>query len=85
MFNTYCYCLTPKGREMTASTKGTLLVKCDRINDRIDEFTKHFLNLEQNKKSDTITKEYFMEFVLSMHVIVTSELNEKGVERKWKA
>lgn len=68
---------------MNANTKGALLVKSDRINERIDEFTKHFLSLERNKDSETITKEDFKEFVASMHVIVTTELNEKGVERKW--
>lgn len=70
---------------MNANVKGNLLVRCDRINDRIEEFTKHFLNLEQNKDSKTITKEDFKEYVKSLHVIVTTELNERGVERKWKA
>lgn len=72
-------------QKMNANVKGNLLVRCDRINDRIEEFTKHFLNLEQNKDSKTITKEDFKEYVKSLHVIVTTELNERGVERKWKA
>lgn len=68
---------------MNANTRGCLLVKSDRINDRIDDFAKHFLKLEHISDSETITKEDFAEFVASMHVIVTTELNEKGVQKKW--
>lgn len=68
---------------MNANTRGYLVVKCDRINERIKDYTKYFLNLEQNKDSKTITKEDFKEFVAGIRVIVTTELNNKGVERKW--
>lgn len=70
---------------MHANTKGTVLVKSDRINERIDTFANYFLSMEQNKDKDVISKEDFKEFVASMHVIVTTELNEKGVERKWNS
>ena len=70
---------------MKANTLGTVLVKCDRINDRIDKFCDYFLNLEKHKESDYISKEDFKDFVASMHLIVTTELNDKGVEKQWKA
>ena len=69
---------------MNANVEGATLVKSDRINERIKDYTKYFLNLEHNKESETITKEDFKEFVAGIHVIVTTELNNKGVERKWK-
>jgi len=69
---------------MNANVEGATLVKSDRINERIKDYTKYFLSLEQNKESETITKEDFKEFVAGIHVIVTTELNNKGVERKWK-
>lgn len=69
---------------MKANAKGAVLIKCDRINERIDKFYEYFLNLEKIKSKDTITKEDLKEFVASMHVIVTTELNEKGAERIWK-
>lgn len=69
---------------MRANTRGTVLVKCDRINDRIDEFVKYFLKLEKHKDLDVITKDDFKDFVASVHLIVTTELNDKGVERQWK-
>ena len=68
---------------MTANTRGTILVKCDRINDRIDNFSEFTLNLKSIKERGYITFEEFNEFVKSLHVIVTTELNEKGAERKW--
>ena len=67
---------------MNASIRGVVHVKADRINDRIDVFTEKFLNQEENQES--ISLENFKEFVKAMHIIVTTELNEKGVERKWK-
>lgn len=70
---------------MNANVQGTTLVKSDRINEHIKDFTKYFLNLERIRESETITKEDFKEFVAGIHVIVTTELNNKGVERKWKA
>lgn len=70
---------------MNANVEGATLVKSDRINERIKDYTKYFLNLEQNKDSETITKDDFKEYVAGIHVIVTTELNNKGVERKWKA
>lgn len=69
---------------MNINTKGTLLTKADRINARIDEFEHYFLNLEVIKDNERIPKEQFKEFVKSIHLIVTTELNEKGVDRPWK-
>lgn len=66
---------------MKANTTGVLFVKADRVNERIDKFADYFLNLEENK--ETITPDNFKEFVKSIHLIITTELNEKGVERKW--
>ena len=68
---------------MNANTRGTILVKCDRINDRIDDFSEFTKNLKSIKERGYITFEDFDEFVKSVHVIVTTELNDKGVERKW--
>lgn len=68
---------------MNASINGILLTKSDRINARIDEFEHYFLNLDVVKDNSTISKEHFKEFVKSLHLIVTTELTEKGVERKW--
>lgn len=70
---------------MNANVEGATLVKSDRINEHIKDFTKYFLRLERIRESKTITKEDFKEFVAGIHVIVTTELNNKGVERKWKA
>lgn len=69
---------------MNANVEGILLVKSDRINERIKEYTNHFLNLEQVRENETISKDDFKEYVAGIHVIVTTELNSKGVERKWK-
>lgn len=69
---------------MTASTTGILLTKSDRINSRIDEFEKYFLKQVIAKENENISKEDFLDFVKSIHLIVTTELNQKGVERKWK-
>lgn len=69
---------------MTASTTGILLTKSDRINSRIDEFEKYFLKQVTAKENENISKEDFLDFVKSIHLIVTTELNQKGVERKWK-
>lgn len=68
---------------MRANTKGTILVKLDRCCERIDKFAECFLQQEQN--ANGISKENFKDFVKSVHLILTTELNEKGVERKWKA
>lgn len=66
---------------MNANTRGTIYVKQDRVNERIDKFADYFLKLEENK--ETISRDNFKEFVKSIHLIITTELNEKGVERKW--
>lgn len=68
---------------MNASIRGVMFVKADRINQRVDDIAKLFLNLGKNKKS--ISRDGFNDFVKSVHLIVDTELNEKGVERKWKA
>lgn len=69
---------------MNASIKGVIHVKADRINDRIDFFAKQFLREQKAKENKNISKEDFKDFIQTMHLIVNSELNEKGVERKWK-
>lgn len=67
---------------MNASIRGVMFAKADRINQRVDDIAKLFLNFEKNKKS--ISRDGFNDFVKSVHLIVGTELNEKGVERKWK-
>ena len=69
---------------MNANLRGTILTKCDRINDRIRDFSKYTLNLDKIKERGSITFDEFNDFVKSVHIIVTTELNDKGVERKWK-
>jgi len=68
---------------MNAGIKTAILTKADRVNARIDEFEHIFLNMDSIKDKDTISKQEFKEFVKSIHLIVTTELSEKGVERKW--
>lgn len=67
---------------MNANTKGVLYVKQDRINKRIDDFSKYFLKLQKHNDKK-ITFDDFNDFIKSIHLIVNTELNEKGVERKW--
>lgn len=67
---------------MNANTKGVLFVKADRINERIEAMSKMFLGFEKNKKN--VSREDFKDFIKTIHLIVDTELNEKGVERKWK-
>ena len=66
---------------MDANTKGNLFAKRDRIVDRIYDASKIFLN----QVGENITREEFKDFLISVRLIVNSELTEKGVERKWKA
>lgn len=68
---------------MNANTRGVLYVKQDRINKRIDDFSKYFLKLQKHNDKK-ITFDDFNDFIKSIHLIVNTELNEKGVERKWK-
>lgn len=67
---------------MNANLKGNILVRADRLNDRIDEFAHYFLNLEENEEQ--ISRKSFREFIKSLHLIVATELSAKGVERQWK-
>ena len=67
---------------MNANTKGVLFVKADRINERIDEMAKMLLGFEKNTKN--VSREDFKDFIKTIHLIVDTELNDKGVERKWK-
>lgn len=67
---------------MNANTKGVISVKSNRINERVDEFTERFLNQDENQES--ISRENFKSYVKGIHIIVSTELTEKGVERKWK-
>lgn len=66
---------------MNATTKGTLLVKLDRANERIDNMADMFLGFEKNKKN--ITRDDFQDFIRSVHLILNTEFNDKGVERTW--
>ena len=68
---------------MTANTKGTILVKSDRIVDRIRKYTEYTLKLEKVKEQGYIDKETFNEYVKSVELIVRTELTEKGATRKW--
>lgn len=69
---------------MNANTKGTLFVKADRINDRVDALSNIELNKMKEREEETISKGEFLEFVKGIHIIIDTELNKKGVERKWK-
>lgn len=68
---------------MNAGIQTALLTKADRINGRIDEMKKVFYNMEHIQKSKNISKKDFEDFMKTVRLIVTTELNEKGVERKW--
>ena len=64
---------------MNANSRGTMFVKGDRINLRVEDYAKMFLS------QDTITQQDFKDFVKGVHIIIDTELNDKGVERKWIA
>lgn len=65
---------------MNANTIGTLYVKANRIIERIDLCAgKHWARYNGN-----IDEKAYKELIKLMHIIVTTELNEKGVERKWR-
>lgn len=84
--NTNNHCANHEGGEkMNANTKGILLVKSDRINKRIDDYEQYFLNLEKIKDLNEIKKDDFDDFVKTVKLIVSNELNLKGAERTWKA
>lgn len=63
---------------MNAGIRGVMFVKADRINERVDKIAAMF-------KDETLTQEQFKDFIKSVHIIVDTELNEKGVKREWKA
>ena len=65
---------------MNANVKGTLFVKADRINERVDKVAACVFHEKQ-----AITEAEFKDFLKSVHLIVDTELNEKGVQRQWKA
>lgn len=65
---------------MNASIKGVLLVKADRIDERIDLCAEKYLN----RFGENLNATNFKEFIKSIHIIVDTELTEKGDERKWK-
>lgn len=69
---------------MNAGIRGTMFVKSDRINTRVDDIAKVVINQMTEKEKNEISKEDFIDFVKTIHVIVDTELNEKGVERQWK-
>ena len=65
---------------MYAGIKGATLVKADRIVDRVQDFSNVFLNMQKEKKQKLNEKD-FKDFVKSICIIVTTELNDKGVDR----
>lgn len=67
---------------MNINARGALLVKADRINQRVDDMAEVFLNFEKNKVK--IARNDFKDFLKTIHLIVDTELNNKGVERKWR-
>lgn len=69
---------------MNASINGILFTKADRINSRIDEMKKVFYNMDHIATKNDISKKDFEDFLRTVRLIVTTELTEKGVERKWK-
>ena len=67
---------------MNANIKGYLLVKGDRLNTRVEDFAKYFLKTQE--ENEKITKDDFKDFVKSMHLIINTEMNERGVEKRWR-
>lgn len=65
---------------MNAGIKGATLVKADRIVDRVQDFGNVFLNMQKEKKQK-INEKDFKDFVKSICIIVTTELNDKGIDR----
>lgn len=70
---------------MNAGIRGTMFVKADRLNYRIDQMANIQLNEMEAWKRKSLSKKEFLDFVKTIHVIIDTELNEKGVERKWRA
>jgi len=68
---------------MNAGIKTALLTKADRINGRIDEMKQVFLNMDHIATEEKISKKDFEDFLKTVRLIVNTELNEKGVERRW--
>lgn len=64
---------------MDANTRGALFIKADRINERIDKFLEVF----KNETKGNVTEKDLDAFVKTMHIIVTTELTQKGVNRRW--
>lgn len=64
---------------MNAGTNATILVKADRINERVDKIAEVLIKTDR-----AISRKNFDDFVKSVHLIVTSELTEKGATRVWK-
>lgn len=67
---------------MNINARGALLVKADRINQRVDDMARMFLKFKKNEKA--IAREDFVDFIKTVHLIVDTELNDKGVERQWR-
>lgn len=70
---------------MNANTKGTLFVKGDRINDRINAYAEITLKELDALGKKQLTIQDFKDFVKGVHIIIDTELGERGVERVWKA
>ena len=66
---------------MNAGIRGTMLVKADRINYRIDQVAKIQLNEMEEHNKTSISRTQFKDFIKTIHVIIDTELCEKGVEK----
>lgn len=69
---------------MNAGIIGTMFVKADRINHRIDEITRITLNTMEEYNKKTLSKTDLLDIIKTIHIIVDTELSEKGVDRQWK-
>lgn len=65
---------------MNANVRGTMFVKADRINARIEKAKEVVLNEQRYFGLKEIPKETFLDFVKTMHIIVDTELTEKGAK-----
>lgn len=72
------------GQVMNAGIRGTMFVKADRINHRIDEITRNTLNTMEEYNKKTLSKTDLLDIIKTIHIIVDTELSEKGVDRAWK-
>lgn len=74
--------LQKEKEHFNANVQGNLLTRSDRIIERVEDFGNVFLNM-QREKNQPINEKDFKDFIKSVGIIVSTELNNKGVERKW--